>query len=80
MAEVVSGQAGKDAFLPKRNYVKYLDGQVWKLTLGVDCPQAVNTARAVVSMEAKRHGMKVRVSYHKSESAIYVQAILGVSK
>lgn len=72
MAEVVNE-------VPKRNtkskYNKYFDGQLWRLTTGVDCPN-INTAAGAIKNVAKYLGIKVTVSTRSAENAVYVQAHL----
>jgi hypothetical protein len=75
MAEVVSELPG-DKKSSARDYTKYLDGQVWKLTLGVDCHASANTAHASIYAFATRAGIKVKIKRRaKAENALYVQAI-----
>lgn len=38
----------------------WLDGQVWKLTFNLDFTVKYSSMRAMVAVEAKRRGLKVR--------------------
>jgi hypothetical protein len=77
MAEVVTELPGvvKQPNFPHGTYAKYLDGQVWKLTLGVDCHKTARTALGALYNAASMKGLKIRVRNRgKAEGAIYVQS------
>lgn len=58
-------------------YDKFLDGQIWKLTLGEDCPASASSAQSSLRNAADRKGVsKVAIRVSRDEGCIYVQAIL----
>jgi len=73
MAEVVNAIPGPAR--QNRDFGRFFDGQIWKLTAGVDCHADIRTAAGALCNAAKRLGVRVNVSQRKKENAIYVQAI-----
>lgn len=61
-------------------YLKYFDGQMWKLKLGRDLPDDMNIAQNVLRVFASRHNIKATIAQRKSEGCIYVQAEAGKPK
>jgi len=74
MAEVVAHMPARSGSRPRQpgKYTPYLDGRVWKLELGVDCPSVATVARDSISQAAHRRGLRIRTRV--LDGALYVQA------
>lgn len=56
----------------KYRWDDWLDGQVWKLTSPVDFTVKYSSMRAIVAIEAKRRGLKIRSRVE--DNALVIQA------
>jgi hypothetical protein len=73
MAEVVSefpgnGRVARD----ESKYAKYLDGQAWKLKIGVDCSKNGLSSASYLHSVAKRRGLLIKTSI--IGDSLYIQA------
>ena len=62
----------------KAEYDKYMDGQVWKLEIGVDLPGTMESARSAMIAAAKTRGFRIRTQ-KLDDQHIVVQAFKEVN-
>lgn len=58
-------------------YMKYFDGQIWQLELGVDCPAGTRGIYAIFQKASRSMNVEVMVCVRSRENAVYVQAKNG---
>lgn len=59
---------------PRGSYDKYLDGQIWKVTLADVPSTTIRGARTTLLDKAKRKGLIARTRLTDNDTAIVVQA------